>query len=466
MFIGVDSSTQSCKAVLVDPDEGRIVAEAVTAHPEGTAVDPTAWTRALDTTLSVLDERRRLTSATGIGVAGQQHGMVALDSAGDAVHDALLWNDTRSAPDARRLREEMGDDYWQEHTQLMLVPSFTITKLAWLARERPDAAARVDSVMLPHDYLNRYLTGTATTDRSDASGTGYFSAIDDEYQTDILERFFGRVPKLPPVLGSHEGAGHVTHPLLPSAIAAPGMGDNAAVALGLDLKPGEIAVSIGTSGTVFASTPRAVRDSTGLVAGFADALGGHLPLLATLNAARVLAATAKSLGVDLAEFNALAAGAPLDAEGLTMLPYLDGERTPNLPHATGSLLGITRTNLRQENIARAALLGILNSLADGLDRMRDLGVPVESVVLVGGGAKSTTLQRAAAGVFNVPIQVPEPSEYAALGGARQAAWTVTGELPEWRRPVSHGIEPSPETAGAFADVRGRYADARRTIHDI
>lgn len=463
MYIGVDSSTQSCKAVLLDPESGEVVREGTTPHPDGTAVDPRAWTDALAASLGSLGDT---SAAAGIGIAGQQHGMVALDAAGEPVHDALLWNDTRSAEDSRTMREELGDAFWLEHTNLVPVPSFTITKLAWLARTLPDAAARVESVLLPHDYLNAFLTGEEVTDRSDASGTGYFSPLEDAYQPEILERFFGRVPRLPRVLGTHESGGTVHREVLPNATLAPGMGDNAAVALGLELQPGEVAVSIGTSGTVFASTPRPTHDASGTVAGFADALGGHLPLLATLNAARVLRSTAETLGVTLEEFNALASSAPVDAGGLTLLPYLDGERTPNLPEATGTLLGITRENLRPETIARASLLGILNSLADGLDTLRGLGVPVETVVLAGGGARSSALQEAAAGVFGVPVEIPEPREYAAIGAARQAAWTATGELPTFARPVGRRVEPAPGQAESFAAVRERYAAARRTIHGI
>ena len=273
-------------------------------------------------------------------MSAQQHGMVALDAQGEPVYDALLWNDVRSAPQAARLRESRGAEAWAREVGVVPVASFTVTKLAWLADERPDLADRVDQVLLPHDWLTWQLTGRpdeAVTDRSDASGTGYWSVPEGRYRTDVLADAFGRTPRLPRVLGPAESAGETPT----GALVGPGCGDNAGAALGLGLGSGDVAISIGTSGTVFASTADPVCDPSGAVAGFADATGRYLPLLATINAARILTTTAGLLGVDLTELDRLAqAGAP-DADGLAMVPYLDGERTPNLPDATGSLLGMT-----------------------------------------------------------------------------------------------------------------------------
>ncbi|MFP5368904.1 MAG: FGGY family carbohydrate kinase, partial [Actinomycetes bacterium] len=333
-----------------------------------TAVDPRVWTAALHEAWRSAGADRLGGSVSAAGIAAQQHGMVALDDARVPVHDALLWNDTRSAADADRLRDELGPEEWVDAVNLVPVASFTISKLAWLAQNKPDAASRVDQVVLPHDWLNGALGGEFTTDRSDASGTGYFSPLTNRYRTDLLERFFGRVPRLPRVVASHEQAGTVQGGWgIDGAVLAAGAGDNAAAALGLGLRPGEVVVSIGTSGTVFTSTPTAVRDSTGAIAGFADAAGGHLPLLAMLNSARVMAATASMLDVDLAQLDALALAADSDAGGLTFLPYLDGERSPNLPHASGTLSGLSRSNMTPENLARASVLGVLNSLADAID---------------------------------------------------------------------------------------------------
>lgn len=358
----------------MDAETGDVITSGAAAHPDLTAVDPSVWTSALREAWHSAGADRLSGSVSAAGIAAQQHGMVALDSSGTPVHDALLWNDTRSAPDAARLRDELGPEEWVDAVNLVPVASFTISKLAWLAQNQPDAAGRVDQVVLPHDWLNGAMGGEFTTDRSDASGTGYFSPVTNSYRTDLLERFFGRVPRLPRVVASNEQAGTVQNGWgIDGAVLAAGAGDNAAAALGLGLRPGEVVVSIGTSGTVFTSTPSAMRDHTGAVAGFADAAGGHLPLLAMLNSARVMAATAAMLGVDLAALDSLAQAAGSDAGGLTFLPYLDGERSPNLPHATGSLAGLTRSNMSPENLAHASVLGVLNSLADGIDVLRQSG---------------------------------------------------------------------------------------------
>ena len=464
IVVGVDSSTQSCKVLAVDAETGDVMTSGAAAHPDLTAVDPSVWTSALREAWHSAGADRLGGSVSAAGIAAQQHGMVALDSSGTPVHDALLWNDTRSAPDAARLRDEPGPEEWVDAVNLVPVASFTISKLAWLARNEPDAASRVDQVVLPHDWLNGAMGGEFTTDRSDASGTGYFSPVTNSYRTDLLERFFGRVPRLPRVVASNEQAGTVQNGWgIDGAVLAAGAGDNAAAALGLGLRPGEVVVSIGTSGTVFTTTPSAMPDHTGAIAGFADAAGGHLPLLAMLNSARVMAATATMLGVDLATLDSLAQGAGSDAGGLTFLPYLDGERSPNLPHATGSLAGLTRSNMSPENLARASVLGVLNSLADGIDVLRQSGGAPDKVLLIGGGSKSQALRQAAATIFNLPVEIPTTREYVALGAAKQAAWAATGELPDWKRSIEAAYEP--EGDWGFG-VRERYAEVRKSFYGV
>jgi xylulokinase len=463
IVVGVDSSTQSCKVLAVDAETGDVMTSGAAAHPDLTAVDPTVWTSALREAWHSAGADRLGGSVSAAGIAAQQHGMVALDRSGTPVHDALLWNDTRSAPDAARLRDELGPREWVDAVNLVPVASFTISKLAWLAQNEPDAASRVDQVVLPHDWLNGAMGGEFITDRSDASGTGYFSPVTNSYRTDLLERFFGRVPRLPRVVASNEQAGTVQNGWgIDGAVLAAGAGDNAAAALGLGLRPGEVVVSIGTSGTVFTTTPSAMPDHTGAIAGFADAAGGHLPLLAMLNSARVMAATATMLGVDLASLDALAQAAG-DAGGLTFLPYLDGERSPNLPHATGSLAGLTRSNMSPENLARASVLGVLNSLADGIDVLRRSGGAPDKVLLIGGGSKSQALRQAAATIFNLPVEIPTTREYVALGAAKQAAWAATGELPDWKRSIEAAYEP--EGDWGFG-VRERYAEVRKSFYGV
>ena len=458
VVVGIDSSTQSTKVLRVDADSGEILASSSAGHPDGTSVHPDHWWQAL-ASQGALDD------AAALSVSAQQHGMVALGDDGEPVFDALLWNDVRSADQARRLRDHWGPETWAREVGVVPVASFTVTKLAWLAEQRPDVAERVDRVMLPHDWLTWRLTGRpedAATDRSDASGTGYYSVPEERYREDILTEAFGRVPRLPRVLGPTEVAGKTGS----GAVVAAGCGDNAGAALGLGLRPGDVAVSIGTSGTVFASSERAVQDLRGTVAGFADATGRHLPLVATINAARVLSTTAGLLGVDLDELDRLAqAGAP-DGAGLTLVPYLEGERTPDLPDASGSLVGLTRANLTPENLARAAVLGMLCMLGDALDRLTSLGVPAQRIILIGGGSASTAVQQAAADLFDASVVIPRPAEYVALGAARQAAWALSGdaEPPAW--PLSTLATREPRGDAWAGEVRDRFAASRQRLYGV
>lgn len=463
VVVGVDSSTQSCKVLVLDAATGETVAAGSAPHPEGTAVDPRAWLSALREAWNAARVPAR-SDVLGVGISAQQHGLVALDDDDVPVHDALLWNDVRSAEQARRMLEDLGAERWMEAVNVLPVPAITLTKLAWLRESRPAAADRVRRVMLPHDWLVLQLSGAFATDRSDASGTGYFSARTNAYRPDLLERYFGAVPELPLVLGPADIAGLLRPEWSGSTHAVPvsaGSGDNAGAALGLELEPGDIVVSVGTSGTVFARTARPVMDPSGVTAGFADATGDHLPLLCTLNAARVLSSTAALLGIDLAEFDELALAGASDAGRLTMLPYFDGERTPNLPDAAGRLHGLTRVSFTPENLARAAVLAIANSLADCLDQLRALEVPIARVLLIGGGARSAALRAVLPDTLAMPVSVPVVREYVALGAARQAAWAATGELPQWGRQIEATLEPTGEQGAAA--YRARYGDMRTEL---
>ncbi len=452
LVAGIDSSTQSVKVVVCDAETGRVVREGRAPHPDGTECAPNAWWDALATASQDL-----LSDVAALAVAGQQHGLVTLDADGESIRPALLWNDTRSAPDARDLIDELGGPTaWADAVGSVPVASFTVTKLRWLARSEPGHAARVAQVMLPHDWLTWRLAGmplTPTTDRGDASGTGYWSPISGHYRTDLLKLAVGRDVGVPRVAGPGEVVGQTPSGVLLGA----GTGDNMAAALGLGLEAGDVAVSLGTSGTAFAVADAPTRDDSGHVAGFADATGRWLPLVCTLNAARVLSATAHLLGVDLARLSALALAAPAGAEGITLIPYLDGERTPDLPNATGSLHGLTRENMTPGNLARAAIEGMLCGLADAIDALGAAGVTPRRVLLIGGAAASPAVQQVAAALMGGTITVPAPGEYVALGAARQAAWALQGDgqPPEWDQPGTQIVvtEPTPSVRTAYAQVR-------------
>jgi xylulokinase len=454
LVAGVDSSTQSCKVVIRDAETGALVRTGRAEHPDGTECPPDAWWRALGT---ALEQAGGLADVAAVSVGAQQHGMVCLDSNGEVVRDALLWNDTRSAAAAADLVAELGGPKaWADAVGSVPVASFTVTKLRWLAQHEPQHAARTAAVCLPHDWLTWKLAGggdlgTLTTDRSDASGTGYWSPSDNAYRPDLLELALGRLPQLPTVLGPSASAGVTAG----GALLGAGAGDNAAAALGVDARPGDVIVSIGTSGTVFSVAATPAADAGGTVAGFADASGHFLPLVCTLNAARVLDAAAAMLRVTHTELSDLALATPPGAGGLTLVPYLEGERTPNRPDATGSLHGLTLRNSTAGHLARAAVEGMLCALADGLDALIEQGATVSRVILIGGGARSEAVRRIAPTVFGCPVLVPPPGEYVADGAARQAAWALTGTPAGW--PVS-GLERY--ESDPVRSVRDRYAAAR------
>ncbi|MDP9863760.1 MULTISPECIES: xylulokinase [Streptosporangium] len=454
LVAGVDSSTQSCKVVIRDAETGALVRQGRADHPGGTEVDPEAWWTALREAIA---RAGGLDGVAAMSVGAQQHGMVCLDESGAVVRDALLWNDTRSAGAARDLVEELGGPLrWAEAVGSVPVASFTVTKLRWLAEHEPASARRTASVCLPHDWLTWRLGGEFVTDRGDASGTGYWSPATGSYRTDLLRAAFGAVPELPRVLGPRDPAGELRAPggARGPVRLAPGTGDNMAAALGVGAAPGDVVVSIGTSGTAFAVAGSPSADPGGAVAGFADATGRFLPLVCTLNAARVLDAAARMLGVGLDRLGQLALEAPAGADGLVCVPYLEGERTPNLPEATGSLHGLTLGTSTPAHLARAAVEGLLCHLADAFDA---LGLDPARVLLIGGGARSEAVRRIAPAVFGRPVIVPEPGEYVADGAARQAAWLLGGgdEPPAWQVGGAERHE-----ADATPAVRARYAEVR------
>ncbi|HEY3411015.1 MAG TPA: xylulokinase [Propionicimonas sp.] len=461
--IGVDSSTQSCKVVVRDADTGALLAAGRATHPDGSEVDPRYWWDALQAALA---QAGGLQDVAAVSIAGQQHGMVALDAAGRVIRPALLWNDTRSAAAAADLIAEVGAADYVARTGVVPVASFTATKLRWLRDAEPENAARVAAVCLPHDWLTWRLRGYGpvgestlgpvldelVTDRSDASGTAYWSPATGEYDRELLIRALGHDAILPRVLGPDESVPG------PGFLVGPGAGDNAAAALGLDARPGDVGVSLGTSGTVFAATTTLVGDPSGIVAGFADATGGILPLVCTLNAARVLDVIAGLLGVNHDELGALALQAEPGAGGAVLVPYFEGERTPNLPDATASLAGLTLANTTRANLARAAIEGMLCGLAAGLDAIRGAGVDTTRILLIGGAAANPGVQAIAGQVFDLPVHIPAPGEYVADGAARQAAWVLTGQRPTWSVELAGSPAPNyaPVIAEQYAKAAGVY----------
>ncbi len=460
LVAGVDSSTQSTKVEVRDLASGEIVGRGSAPHPTVTPPcaeqQPTSWWEAFERAWAAAGDH----DVSAISVAGQQHGMVALDADDRAVHPAKLWNDTESAADAARLVEQLdgGPAGWAEAVGSVPVAAFTITKLAWLRRTRPDAWERVAHVLLPHDELTRRLTGRHTTDRGDASGTGYWSPAAGDYRWDLLalvDPATEWAAVVPEVLGPLDAAGEWR-----GAIVGPGTGDNMAAALGVGLRPGDAAISIGTSGTVYAVTERPTADPSGAVAGFADAAGRFLPLVCTSNAAKVLDAIARLIGADRDEFDELAlAAAP---GGPIVLPYFDGERTPNRPDASGAIGGL-RTDVTRAQLARAAVDGVVCGLLDGLDALTAHAAVDGRIVLTGGGARSAAVRRVLAGLVDRPVVVSATEEAVATGAAVQAAAVLdqVGPAVVQRR---WGLGAGTETTGVDGgDVRQRYAELRDAL---
>ena len=443
LVAGVDSSTQSCKVVIRDAVTGAQVRSGRASHPDGTEVDPQLWWEALQ---AAITDAGGLDDVGAISIGGQQHGMVLLDSKGRVVRDALLWNDTRSASDATRIIQHFGAEWLAQHTGSLPVASFTSTKVAWVAANEPQNSARIAAVCLPHDYLSWRLAGygpegesqfgpdltALATDASDASGTGYYNPATGEYVTEVLQWVLGSVPQLPRIIAPGAAAfpEDSTRTGFKGAIAG-GAGDNAAAGLGAGASDGDVVVSLGTSGTVFSVSATGTNDPTGCIAGFASASGSYLPLVCTLNAARVLDSFARLLGVTHQQLGELALQAKPGAEGIVLVPYFEGERTPNLPDAKASIHGMTLQNSTRENFARASIEGMLCGLADGLSALTAAGVAANRIILVGGASANSAVQQVAAQIFGLPIVVPAPGEYVANGAAAQAAWLLLQTKPQW-----------------------------------
>jgi xylulokinase len=459
LIAGVDSSTQSVKIVIRAADTGELVREGRAPHPDGTEVDPSHWKNALDNAIA---QAGGLADVSAISVGGQQHGMVALDESGEVIRPALLWNDTRSASQAETLNSEMGGNQaMADAVGSVLVASFTASKVRWMAENEKKSADRVHSIALPHDWLSWQLQGGKDfsklfTDRSDASGTGYFDPQSSTYRRDILAKALlsDREIHLPTIIAPSTFGG-TTSAGIP---IAPGAGDNAAAALGVQAEPGDVVISLGTSGTAFAVSSTSTHDSSGAVAGFADASGRFLPLVCTLNAARIFDAATTILGKTHDEVGALALSSIPGAHGLTLLPYFEGERTPNRPTATGVFSGMNIANSNPADIARAMIEGMLSGLADAVAALEDLGVDIKRVLIIGGAAKNPAVGQIASALFGRPVLIPPAGEYVADGAAKQAAWALLGGAtpPVWDLGKAMHIE-----AAATPAVLEKY----RTLRD-
>ncbi|WP_326649766.1 MULTISPECIES: FGGY family carbohydrate kinase [unclassified Streptomyces] len=468
---GLDSSSAFTRIVVCDADTGAVLRQGYAPHPveaKATEIDPQAWLLSLGEAAT----GGLLEGVQAIGVSAQQHGLLALDRQGNLVRPALLGNDKRAQVAAADLIDALGGrQAWAEAVGSVPQAAQPVSKLRWMARSEPELAQRVALVMQPHDWLVWQLLGRPvrrTTDRGGASGTGYWSAGSGSYRPDLVELALGHQCALPEVLGPAEAAGMTPEGLLISA----GTGETMAAAFGLGVGVGDAVVSLGASGSVMAVHHEALADPSGMITSFADATGMHLPVVHTLNAVRALRGTAELLGLEnLDELSAQAMKSTPGSSGLVLLPYLEGERTPQLPHTAGTLSGLRRESMKPEHLARAAFEGMLCSLADAMDVLRGRGVDVRRVFLLGAAAGLPAVQAAAPAIFGAQVVVPQPADYAALGAARQAAWSLgvsqgtlsPGAPPAWQGAAAQVFEPGENLAVGQA-VRQQYGATRDQIH--
>ncbi|WLH33179.1 xylulokinase [Pseudomonas sp. FP2196] len=441
LFLGIDCGTQGTKAIILDAANGQVLGQGAAAH---TMISGANGRREQDThqwlEAFALATRNALVAANvdgqsilGVGVSGQQHGLVLLDDQGGVLRPAKLWCDTETTAENERLLNHLGGETGSlERLGVVIAPGYTVSKLLWTKEQHPDVFSRIARILLPHDYLNFWLTGRACSEYGDASGTGYFNVRTRQWDLQLLRDIdtSGRLQAaLPELIDAHEAVGTILPAIAEhlginrNALVASGGGDNMMGAIGTgNIQPGAITMSLGSSGTVYAyaDAPKVSPDAS--VATFCSASGGWLPLICTMNLTNATGAIRDLFDLDLDQFNDLVAQTPIGAEGVSMLPFLNGERVPALPHATGSLHGLTLDNLTQANLCRAAVEGTTFGLRYGLDLLRQNGLQSRSICLIGGGSKSAVWRQIVADIMNTPVICTEQSEAAALGAAIQAAW--------------------------------------------
>jgi xylulokinase len=442
LYIGIDSGTQSTKAVVLDLAAKKVIAEARAPHamiaglPAGHMEQhPAEWVAALESTIAEVVKQlgARASEIRGLGVSGQQHGFVPLDTKGAVIRPAKLWCDTSTVAECALITKKLGGEKAAlRHTGSLILPGFTAPKILWLKRHEPANYKRLRHVLLPHDYLNFHLTGAYFMEYGDASGTALLDVRKRAWSKAAIQAVDPRLADwLPALSESHESPGVVRPELaaklgLPSGVVvSAGGGDNMMGAIGTgNVTPGVISASFGTSGTIYAHAEQPVVDPAGEIAAFCSSTGGWLPLLCTMNVTTVTEQVRQLFGMDHAALAAAVKSVPAGSDGLILLPYLAGERTPNVPAGSGVLLGLSGKTFTSAHFARAAMEGVTLGMNYGLRRLAVLGVKAKEIRVTGGGAKSPAWRQLMADVFGVPVVAMVEDEGAALGGALQAAWCV------------------------------------------
>lgn len=491
-FLGIDSGTQSTKCVVLDGETGQIVAQAsegyglISGLPEGhLEQDPAVWVDAMKKTvaacLAALGPRR--SEVRGIGVSGQQHGLVVLNERDQVVRPAKLWCDTSTATQCRRFEEAFGGVAGLiERAGNTILPGYTAPKVLWIKENEPDNFAQVRAVLLPHDYLNFRLTGVKRMEYGDASGTGFLNVRTRAWEADLVRFVDERVLDMLPELGSSRQPQGELLPELreewglpPGVVVSAGGGDNMMGAIGTgNIRPGTITASLGTSGTLYGCAGQPVVDPKGEVAAFCDSTDQWLPLVCTMNVTVTTEQVRGLFGWTLDQLEEAVRRAEPGAGGMVLLPYLNGERTPNLPNGCGVLHGLKTGNLNPENLARAAMEGATLGLAYGLRRFRELGVEPAEIRLTGGGSRSAVWRQIAADIFGVPVVTLATAEGAALGAAIQAAhaWSTSqGAEVSYEQLCGKWVElddatrvnPDPARASLYRGMLDRLVGLTQTL---
>lgn len=477
LFIGIDSGTQSTKAVVLDLETGEVVAEARAPHqlitglpPGHMEQHPQGWAAALDAVIGEVAAKVDRARVRGIGVSGQQHGFVPLDEKGAVIRPAKLWCDTSTMAECALITKKLGGPRGAiRATGNLILPGFTAPKILWLKRHEPANYRRLRHVLLPHDFLNFHLTGNFFMEHGDASGTALMDVRRRMWSAAAVRAVDAALADWLPALSESSAAAGILRAelarkfgLRDDVVVSAGGGDNMMGAIGTgNVKPGVVTASFGTSGTIYAYADAPVVDPRGEIAAFCSSTGGWLPLLCTMNVTTVTEQVRTLFGYDFAALDAAVNATPAGAGGLVLLPYLAGERTPNVPLGSGVLLGLNGQNFAAGNLARAAVEGVTLGMNYGLRRLGELGVKAKEIRVTGGGAKSAVWRQVMADIFGVPVVAMVEDEGAALGGALQAAWCVA--LREERKTklaaLTSGVVRVNETTRCAPD-RKRHARYR------
>jgi len=495
LLLGIDSGTQSTKVLVVDAREGKVIASAAQEYdlipdlpPGAKEQHPHTWR---DATASAIRRALRQARAVGtdikaIGVSGQQHGFVPLDKAGEVIRPAKLWCDTATAAECDEIMEKLGG---QKKTIKALgnavLPGFTASKILWLKKHEPKNFQRLATVLLPHDYLNFWLTGERVMEYGDASGTALLDVRRRKWATAVLEAIDSDLAgKLPPLITSDQPAGKLQIStakqldLVPGTLVSAGGGDNMMGAIGTgNTRPGVITASFGTSGTIYACADNPVIDPEGEIAAFCDSTNQWLPLLCTMNVTVATEMVREDFNWTHEKFAAESSRVPAGCNGLMLLPYFEGERTPNVPDGTGVWFGVNNKTFNAAHFARASMEGVTLGMNYGLRRLAELGVRPIQIRATGGGSRSRAWRQIMADIFNAQVVTLKVSEGAAYGAALQALWC-------WRRQQGEKIamceltdrfvevnekemaEPNPENVAIYRELQDLQDEMSKSLRGV